>query len=164
MQCSAKAIANYFLETHLKKISHLKLQKLVYISHGWHLGIFDKTLITDEFAEAWRYGPVFPSLYHEFKMFGSKPIDRLAKDIDENEENFRVFIPNVQNDTQKVELLRQIWNAYGNLTAGQLSELTHQNETPWAKTWNKNPGIRNLHISNNEIKIYYKQKLKEIEE
>lgn len=123
MQCSAKAIANYFLETHPKNISHLKLQKLVYISHGWYLGIFDKPLITDEYVEAWKYGPVFPSLYHEFKMFGSKPIDRLAKDIDENEENFRVFISNLQKNTQKIELLRQIWNAYGNLTAGQLSEI-----------------------------------------
>lgn len=163
MQCSAKAIANYFLETHLKKISHLKLQKLVYISHGWHLGIFDKSLITDEFAEAWRYGPVFPSLYHEFKMFGSKSIDRLARDL--NEINSRIFIPSINgDDTQKIELLYEVWNTYGNLNAGQLSELTHQDQTPWFQTWNRNPGMRNLHIDNDVIKAHYREKLREIEE
>ena len=161
MICSAKAVGNYFLQEHPKEISHLKLQKLVYISHGWHLGIFDKELVTDEFAEAWKYGPVFPSLYHEFKAFGSKPITRLAKDLDEEE--FRVFTPRIsQTDSQRIELLCKVWDGYGNLTAGQLSELTHQEETPWSEVWKKSPGIRNLHIENEIIKDHYKKKLQDI--
>lgn len=127
------------------------------------MGIFDKPLVTDEYAEAWRYGPVFPSLYHEFKMFGSKPIDRLAADLDEI--NFKTFIPIIpKDDSQKIELLHEIWRGYGNLTAVQLSELTHADGTPWSQVWDSKKQYRNLHIDEEIIKSHYKEKLKELEE
>lgn len=53
---SAKEIANYFLELSAKKdISPLKIQKLVYIAHGWHLALYGEPLVQDELAEAWEY-------------------------------------------------------------------------------------------------------------
>ena len=158
MQCSAKAVANYFLDTQPRKITHLKLQKLVYISHGWHLGIFEQPLVTDEFAEAWKYGPVFPSLYHEFKMFESRIIDKAATDIDEIK--FCIFTPRIsENDNKKIELLDKVWNGYGKLDAVKLSELTHAEGTPWSKAWNKYPGLRNINIDNKIITEHYKEKL-----
>nr|WP_256351506.1 type II toxin-antitoxin system antitoxin SocA domain-containing protein [Pseudomonas gingeri] len=51
----------------------MKQQKLVYYSHGWHAGYTDQPLI-NEAVETWQYGPVIPSLYHEFKRFGSGEI------------------------------------------------------------------------------------------
>ena len=57
----------------------MKLQKLVYIAHGWHLGLFDGLLISER-VEAWRWGPVIESLYHEFKEFAKQPITRKAQD------------------------------------------------------------------------------------
>ena len=42
--------------------------KLVYLSHGWMLGLRERSLI-NEAVEAWRYGPVVPSVYHRFKSF-----------------------------------------------------------------------------------------------
>ena len=83
MSYSAKAIANYFLglaDAEKKPISHLKIQKLVYIAHGWYLAIKGEPLVGDEYAEAWQYGPVFPSLYHEFKIHGSGHITEPAMD------------------------------------------------------------------------------------
>lgn len=80
-----KAVANAFLqiaEKHDAKLSPLKLQKLVYISHGWHLAIEGQNLVSDEFAEAWQYGPVFPSLYHEFKGAGKGAITSPATDLE----------------------------------------------------------------------------------
>ena len=45
---SAKEIANYFLELSAKKdISPLKIQKLVYIAHGWHLALYGEPLVQD---------------------------------------------------------------------------------------------------------------------
>ena len=173
MKCSAKAIANYFLQRHPREISHLKLQKLVYISHGWHLGIFGTPLVEDELAEAWRYGPVFPSLYHEFKVFESKPIDKLATDIEffnalekgVEKIRYNILKPGIdRDDIQKVELLDKIWKGYGNLTAVQLSDLTHADGTPWFDVWNTNPGFRNLHIDNEIIKAHYQEKLRKINE
>ena len=39
MGYSAKAVANYFLSKYGRKkgITPLKIQKLVYIAHGWHM-------------------------------------------------------------------------------------------------------------------------------
>ena len=58
---SSIRIAVEFLElaknqTHYKEITTMQLLKLVYIAHGWMLGLYDKPLISDE-VEAWQYGP-----------------------------------------------------------------------------------------------------------
>jgi len=45
----------------------MKLQKLVYYAHGWHLALNNEPLI-DEQVECWQYGPVISSLFHEFKI------------------------------------------------------------------------------------------------
>ena len=37
-------------------LSNLKMQKLLYIAHMFHLGIYNKPLVC-EFFEAWDYGP-----------------------------------------------------------------------------------------------------------
>ena len=74
---SAKAIANYFLDKSID-LTPMKIIKLVYIAHGWHLAITDKPLIED-YVQAWEFGPVIPDLYHEFKKYGNTPIKTYAK-------------------------------------------------------------------------------------
>lgn len=85
MGYTAKAVANHLLDfglTRKNEIPPLKMQKLVYISHGWHLALSDgKPLVSDEYVEAWPYGPVFPSVYHEFKHYGASPHTRLRDRI-----------------------------------------------------------------------------------
>jgi len=159
MMCSAIAVANYFIQEHPGEISHLKLQKLVYISHGWHLGIYDTPLVEDELTEAWRHGPVFPSLYYSCKKFGSKPIDKLVKDVDEKDGVPVLVVPKIC-DPRKINLLCGVWKGYGHLTGFDLSELTHRDGTPWFNTWEENPGMRNLNIKNKDIENHYKEKLK----
>ena len=161
MGYTAKAPANYFIQHH-SGISPLKLQKLVYVSHGWNLGVFGEPLVNDEYAEAWRYGPVFPSLYHEFKDFGSKPIDRWA--TDESDPNFAPTVPQIESiDTQTPELLERVWEGYGHFTPGQLSALTHAEGTPWYEAWHDSPGWRNLHIDNKVIRAHYEKLLEQLE-
>ena len=47
--------------------------KLAYLCHGWMLGVFGRGLIAEP-AEAWRYGPVIPTVYHTYKSFRGEPI------------------------------------------------------------------------------------------
>src|ERR1700676_3931940 len=78
---SALAVANWFLARAAadgKSLDPMKLQKLIYFAHGWSLALTDIPLI-EEHPEAWDYGPVIPSVYHEFKLFGRKPITERAK-------------------------------------------------------------------------------------
>src|SRR5438552_18215648 len=79
-----KAIANFFIETAAaegKKLTPLQLIKLVYFAHGWYLGLTGEPLI-DEPPEAWRYGPVIPSLYHALKDYGNGAITSKITDVE----------------------------------------------------------------------------------
>ena len=154
MGYSANTVANYFISKYGKTgISPLKLQKLVYLAHGWHWGILGEDLVDDEYAEAWQYGPVFASLYHEFKDFGSGQITRKATDIDDD---FELFTPNVnKNDSQTIALLNKVWEVYGKFTAGQLSSLTHKKGSPWHQVREDSPNKKNVHIPDEVIKKYY---------
>ena len=163
MGYTAKAIANYFLANyHHFQISALRLQKLVYIAHGWHLAVRDgDELVNDEYAEAWQYGPVFPSLYHEFKEYGAEPIHRKAQDfeLDDKSFNFKTIIPDVsESDHYTPGFLDEIWVVYKKYDATQLSALTHAPGTPWDTVRKNNPGIRNAPIPNELIRQHYEEK------
>ena len=80
MSHDPKAVANYFLDCAKEdgeSLTLLKLVKLVYLAHGWHLGLTGDPLIKEN-VEAWRYGPVVPSIYHDLKIFGNNAITRYA--------------------------------------------------------------------------------------
>jgi uncharacterized phage-associated protein len=71
-----KAIANYFIARAAadgKRLTPLQLIKLVYIAHGWYLGLTGEPLINEP-PEAWQYGPVIPSLYPSSAYSLSSPI------------------------------------------------------------------------------------------
>lgn len=59
------------------RLTQMKLHRLVYYAHGWHLG-FQDTPLLNETLEAWPYGPVVPSILREFGRFGAMPIDCYA--------------------------------------------------------------------------------------
>ena len=161
---SALAVANYFLSKHRNTgISPLKIQKLTYIAHGWHLALFGKPLVCDEYAEAWRYGPVFPSVYHEFKYRGGLPIIDLGTDFKLNGKGkFVREVPKIKKGDEETKgLLDRIWEVYGPWSGVQLSKICHQPGTPWEKTWKKSQGTRNTNILNDVIEAYYSGKLKQ---
>ena len=58
-------LADYVLSTH-GPMSHLKLQKLLYLIEGYHLAYFTESLIDDEF-QAWTHGPVSRKVYDSLK-------------------------------------------------------------------------------------------------
>ena len=77
------AVANEFLNLAKEEknlICNLKLIKLMYVAQGLSLSLLDKELFPEP-IEAWRYGPVIPSIYHEFKHFGKDPIDERSLSI-----------------------------------------------------------------------------------
>lgn len=122
-------------------IAPMKLLKLVYIAHGYHLGFKKKPLINNP-IQAWKYGPVIPELYHTTKKFGRYPVDPdliemfFTKELTEEDKHF----------------LKLVWNAYKHLNGLQLSTLTHAKDTPWEKTYD---GVHNKLIPNNLIEEYY---------
>ena len=154
------SVANYFLKESFKtavELSPMKLVKLVYISHGWHLGLTGEPLLS-EAVEAWKYGPVCPAVYHKFKNYGIAPIRSLAIDALVGDGS-KQSIPEVTSDEAK-PILDKVWEVYRGFTGLQLSALTHQPDTPWYITWHKNGGKDNQHvvIPNNLIQQHYAAK------
>ncbi len=121
MSYLAATIANEFLRLGERDgipIGPMKLQKLVYLAHGWHLAFLGTPLI-HESIEAWKYGPVVPSLYRQFREFRSDPITRLADGPE---------MPLIVEDRKLIEA---VWDKYKNNTPLQLSMYTHEAGYAW---------------------------------
>ena len=74
----AAAIANEFLKIQEENpgatpIDNMKMQKLIFYAHAWHLAIFEDPLIEND-IEAWSWGPVVRDVYLSFIDFGRNPI------------------------------------------------------------------------------------------
>ena len=113
-----QSVADYFIAySHevQEPITHLKLQKLVYYAEAWHLSIYAEPLTGERF-EAWKRGPVNPTLWFRFKSYGWDPISE-AVDLPEIDEHTRLH-------------LDEIIQEYAVLNAVQLEQLTHR-ELPW---------------------------------
>ena len=163
----SKAIANYFLERAEQEgepLTPLKLIKLVYIAHGWHLGFFQKPLI-QEYVEAWEYGPVIADLYHSIKVYGAGTITDLLSTIIEKRNKLRVVVPRI-DDSETQSFLDTIWEVYKENSAFNLSDATHEKDSPWDKVMNdkkKNKDYKlNPIIKDDEIQRYYEEKIKEV--
>ncbi len=154
MLYSPKSIANYFLDLAKARgeaISPMKLQKLVYYAHGWYAGHTGKPLI-DEAVEAWQYGPVIPSLYHEFKEFGAGQISGKATHFD----GMALCEVPAPADSELRQFLDNIWSSYGQFTGVRLSEMTHATNSPWDQTWKVSGGMRGVDIPFDKIMDYFR--------
>lgn len=153
------AIANEFLrKPGGEALTQMQLQKLVYIAHGWNLGLLGRGLTTDE-PEAWAYGPVYPDLYDHTKFFGRGAIGReITPDDDEAARFFigrrsdRKQAYRAEIDANERSIIDQVWSRYGSLSGARLSALTHQPNTPWSMTYD---GRRNRSISSDVIRSHY---------
>jgi len=118
-------------------ITPMKLLKLVYIAHGWCLGIYGKPLIGEQ-AQAWEYGPVVPSVYRDFRRWKRGPIESQKALLTERG---RYVIPTV-HDANARALLERIWEKYKCFDGLQLSSMTHQAGTPWDITRRQSNAVR----------------------
>jgi len=153
MAYPSKTIANNFLQWDFRdgaaSITPMKLQKLVYLAHGWHLAAYDKPLIEEKF-EAWPYGPVEDTLYHVFKSFRDSRITSYAKTWVGDKEI--AYVADKTNQNFQV-IFEAVTNKYGALSALQLSSLTHQNGTPWSITRANSDTV----IPNDVIKQHFRE-------
>lgn len=151
-------IANYFLERaelEGRPIKPLKLIKLVYIAYGWYLALVGKRLYNEE-IEAWQHGPVIPSIYHEFKEFGSGIINRRAYDLDLD--TLESFAPQVdENDAETRLVLDRVWAAYRKFSGWTLRQKTHEEDSPWSKVYKEN--ARGIKLNDCDIKDHFIQKI-----
>lgn len=128
---SSASVANELLNLASERglnVTVLGLMKLVYIAHGWHLALTGKPLLAER-VEAWKFGPVVNSLYHQFKYTAPRPIKRGERAFEED--NCLFLVPGSHSH----QILDRVIEEYGDKSGGELVALTHTKGTPWYETW-----------------------------
>lgn len=167
MKNNAIAIANYFVDKASQEenapypLTLLRLVKYVYISYGLAMAVLDEIILDDRFdkVEAWKYGPVIPSVYHSFKHNQNNPITEKAS-ILAYEDSFGIMsfeTPTIKNESVK-EILDFVWDEYMDCSITQLIDELHTESSPWGMYYQ--PG-KNVEIPHRITKKYYELRLRE---
>lgn len=114
-------VADFFLlcTKHPKKITNMKLNKLVYYAQAWALVRLHRPLFP-EGIEAWQHGPIVPQIYHKYASYGSSAIKR-----PESSDVLNKF------EEEEAQLLFDVLREYDDLSAWQLSGMSHAIGEPW---------------------------------
>ncbi len=135
-------------------IDHMKLQKLVFLVHAWSLASQGVPAVNRE-PEAWDYGPVFTELYSKLRDQGRAPVTQLISSYNPASGLQEVMVPN-PGDQATWSMVDYVLNRYGNLSAIQLSALSHEAGGPWEITRRENRSF----IPDETIQRYYREQSK----
>lgn len=121
----------------------MKVQKLTYISYCWYLTCYNKKLFTDTIF-AYKDGPVIEELFkmHKGKKYFTENMVG-CNNVDDISLNAKIIIDGVIS-------------IYGEKTGDELSDLTHNFDTPWSKT------KRNNILEDSVIIAYYTENFPQI--
>lgn len=107
-----------------RPVSNLQLQKMLYFLQILFLEAFEVPLFDEEF-EAWPYGPVMPSVYRKFSMFGGSPIQMSFTGADRPiKRDHRSFLD------AAIEVLR-------GKSPWDLVRISHADNSPWDVVYNQ---------------------------
>ncbi len=112
-------VSNWFINQFDKEsgdvLTQLKLQKLLYYSECWCLTLLEHELFSEN-IEAWSHGPVVREVFSEFKSSNWEPLYISGELVD--------FDKDVE------DVLEQVLETYGDVSAKTLEQMTHQDQ-PW---------------------------------
>lgn len=161
-------VANYIIEYSNERnyeINNLKLQKLLYFINARCLLENDVPIFEESF-EKWKFGPVVPQVYHEYKGFGAFNIpksdivrEKHTIDFGRNPfENNKLKISTEyydSNDIQHKELIQSTVDSLKDFTPFELVENTHE-QNIWKKDEERiRNGEKGIKYSNKEIKDFF---------
>lgn len=111
------------------KLTHLKLQKLLYFCQGLGISLFNVSLIEKEFS-AWKHGPVNKEVYHWAKKFRDADLTQSPPDAEGI----------VGLDERVPKIIEAVFQKYGKLATFALVNETHKPGSPWALTMKDDTG------------------------
>lgn len=116
-------------------VSNLQLQKILYFIQSEHLSSSGECLFDDEF-EAWQYGPVIPSVYWSYSIFGGSPIMR-AQEYSEVNILTGYKKPIVSVGGWAKNLIESITRKWDKVPAWSLVSRTHRRGGAWDRVYNR---------------------------
>lgn len=121
-------------------INMTQIHKLLYIAYGTLL-VQQKKRLTKEHPSAWPYGPVFPRVHKQVKLF-----DDITDVAYKKIENLNEYI---------IKLIDSVVNKFGRLSATQLSAWSHQAGSPWYIAVKSSNGAWNTKLDDEIIYNYF---------
>lgn len=159
---TAAAVANEFLalasvETSFPKIDQMKLQKLLFYAHAWHLA-FGRGPLFENDIEAWPWGPVVRDVYVQTREYGRGPVTSKLWEFGKQDGEFDVIVPDgVPHDVKP--FVRSVWDTLKGFTGIQLSNSTHAPGEPWSIVAEKVGTESKPSIPNDLIEEVFRRKL-----
>lgn len=156
----ARAVANFFIDRAQQRerpITALTLLKVLYFAHAWHLAKFDRPLVGQPF-EAWQYGPVNRVVYDQIKGLSKRPVNFRLKSFDAKVCSYIETSYEFKPDTEK--FLSDIFDYYSEFEPFALSDLTHEDGSPWSLIWEQaeQKAIPGMQIPDNLIKKWFRER------
>lgn len=141
------------------RISPLKLQKILYYSQAWSLAFLDHELF-NEVPEAWSNGPVYRSIWDEYKSKFQRHESIVFDKSYDLETEYKNRTESLKLGVEQSEVLDTVLNKYGSYNSGYLVYLTHS-ELPWneARKGCTPFELCKIPISLQSMKDYYKSLL-----
>jgi uncharacterized phage-associated protein len=145
-------LAEYILEK-WGNMSHLKIQKLLYLIEGYHLAYFSESLMEDEF-EAWVHGPVSRKLYNQLRNKSALHTD--LSYVRSEGESLPSKILEAKLTSEQLTHINEVLKMYAEDTAFELESITHQ-QTPWieARKGYHRAEICNEIIPKESMRLYF---------
>ena len=141
----ARYVINYSWDINAP-LSNLKLQKLLYFIQGNFLRILNRPCFKDD-IEAWKYGPVVPTVYSKFKRYGSNNINRIEYIYEFEENKYEAikkdFKPILSDE--EAQIIQGVVSACKDYSANYLVKLTHS-QSPWKKSYGKNNNVISIEL------------------
>ena len=115
-------------------ISNLKLQKLLYFIQAIYLNEYHRACY-DDVIEAWSFGPVVPSVYHNYKIFGANNIPSRIF----NNNSFANIFSHINSfgrplSYEDANIIDSIVKSFSVYTASDLVDITHHQD-PWINSY-----------------------------
>lgn len=160
-------VANFVIDLGIKKdkkVTNLKLQKILFFLQGYFLYSYNKRLINGNFSK-WKYGPVEEEVYYNNKENGSSVIDSMPVTMNISEDNeISIVMPQKLDDTDFKEN-EDVFKALTNFTdklldrnAWELVKLTH-NHKSWREHEDEILRYNAADYTDDEIKECYEDML-----
>ena len=140
----ARNVANDFIRRGIdseKPFDPLQIQKLTFFAHGYMLGIYGHPLVEDTY-EAWKHGPVAPSVYYGLSYYGSSPV---TEPLRLHPSDDRALSP------IQLRVVDIVIDEYAHLSGWAMRNLTHRKGAPWRQVSDE----QGWFIPNGLIRRYY---------
>lgn len=118
-------------------VSNLQLQKILFFAQCEYMSSHEyRTLFDDDF-EAWQYGPVVPSVYRTYSVFGGSPIWKAAeyREFDYFGCNSAAVVALAGDELDSVVRTVRKWAC---LPSWEIVNCSHRKGGAWDRVYNRN--------------------------